>query len=266
MKRSPVTAGVASLAASVCVTGCSLPSLSMPSLPRDAAFSFSTQYWPAEPNGHVDVAAGSQPATSTHADLDRDLAIDGDSELLWSAALDLGQHRFAVDYLPLAFSGSGTTHGFTYHGATYPAGDRVSSDLDLETWAFKWDYALSKQKRTLDAFWVGLGAWWWNFDLQTRGTPSGNNESREFSRVYPGVHAQLIMELGEGTTLGLNGALAANSASRRLYDWSAEILYPVSDIVRLGIGYRWMIWDFNETTNDGDFDFKGPMGTLQIRF
>ncbi len=246
--------------------GCSLPNLSLPDLPRDSTFSFETQYWMAEPGGHVDVEAGSAPGTSTHARLERDLELDDDEQLLYQATLDLGEHRISAEYLPLSFSGGGTTSGFTYHGAVFPNGDAVSSDLDLETWVLKWDYALSQQKRTEDAFRLGLGAWWWNFDQQVRGSPSGNFESREFSRIYPGVHALMTMELGEGSTLDLAGALAANNYHRRMYDWSATLHYPVSDIVRLGIGYRWLIWDFNETTNDGDFHFAGPLGSLQLRF
>lgn len=254
------------VALAAAAAGCSMPSLSLPKLPRDSTFEIAAKYWQAEPNGHVDVEAGSQPATSTHAGLSSGLELDGDDQLLWSAALDLGEHRFSAEYLPLAFSGSGATNGFTFHGAAFPAGDNVSTDFNLETWVLKWDYALSKQKKTADAFRVGLGAWWWNFDLDTRGTPSGNAESREFSRIYPGVHALLTMELGESATLDLAGALAANSYHRRLYDWSAELHYPVSDYVFLGLGYRWLIWDFNETTNDGDFDFTGPLGSLTIRF
>jgi hypothetical protein len=256
----------ATVVAATAAAGCSLPNLSLPDLPRDSTFSFETQYWLAEPGGHVDVEAGQAPATSTHAGLERDLNLDDDEPLLWQAALDLGEHRVSAEYLPLSFSGRGATNGFSFHGAVFPNGDTVSSDLDLETWAVKWDYALSKQKRTADAFRLGLGAWWWDLDLAVNGNPSGNAESREFSRVYPGVHALMTMELGESSTLDLAGAVAASNFHRRLYDWNATLHYPVSDYVRLGAGYRWLIFDFNETTNDGDFHFEGPFGALQIRF
>jgi hypothetical protein len=255
------------LAAALLLASCGIPMPSLPSLPRDAAFELETRYWQAEPNGHVAVDAGANPGTSTNAALEHRLALDGERELTFDATLDLGEHRLSAEYLPLSFSGSGRTgRAFTFHGEPFPAGDDVSSDLELETWVVKWDYALSKERRTKDAFRVGLGAWWWDFDLDVEGSPSGIRESRQFSRVYPGAHASITMELGEGTTLDLSGAMAANSYHRRLYDWSAEIAYHVSDYVFIGAGYRWLIWDFNETTNDGDFDFKGPFAAMTLRF
>ncbi len=259
---------VPALWAALAAAGCSALPLPAPAgRPSESSFEFGAKYWQAKPDGHLDIEAGSQPATSTHAGLSDQLGLDSDRELLWNASLDMGEHRFGIEYIPLGFSGSNDiTRGYQFHGASYPKGDRVSSDLDLTTWALKWDYAFSKEKDTADAFRVGLGAWWWNLDTHVTAAPSGANEDREFSRVYPGAHAQWTTDFGSGATLDLYGALAANSFHRRLYDWGAELLYPISDAIRVGLGYRWMVWDFNETTNDGDFDFSGPLATLSVRF
>ncbi len=263
---------LAALAAALALAtaGCSAPSLALPHplAPRQgSSFEFTARYWQAKPDGHVEIEAGSQPATSTNAGLSDRLGLDSERELLWSAALDLGEHRIGVEYLPLSFGGSKSiTRGFTFQGTPFPTGEDVSSDFDLDTWVFKWDYALSKEKRTADAFRVGVGAWWWNLDLEVKGQPSGASESREWSRIYPGVHLQQTMELADGARLEIYGALAANSYHRRLYDLGADLTYAVSDAIGLGVGYRWMIWDFNETNNDGDFDFSGPLANLTVRF
>jgi hypothetical protein len=245
--------------------GCAMPS--MPNLPKDAAFQIQTQYWFAEPNGHVEVEAGSAPATGSNAHLEHRLGIEEDEQILWSGHLAFGDHRIGVEYLPLSFGGSETTsRNFVFQGTPFPAGDNISTDFDLETWVLKWDYAVEKQKRTADAFRIGLGAWWWTLDQHVVGKLSGGDESREFSHIYPGVHTLITMEIGEDAILDHSGAIAGTSANRRLYDWSATVGYPVSDYFVIGGGYRWMIWDFNETNNDGDFDFKGPFGSATIRF
>ncbi|MBL8843009.1 MAG: hypothetical protein JNL90_15935 [Planctomycetes bacterium] len=256
-------------ALALAATGCSAPTFApLPLAPRqESSIEFTARYWQAKPDGHVDIEAGAQPVTSTHAGLSDQLGLDTERELLWSASIDLGEHRFGAEYLPLGFGGSKSiTRGFTFHGTPFPKGEDVSTDFDLETWVFKWDYALSKEKRTADAFRVGLGAWWWNLDIDVKGQPSGARESREWSRIYPGVHLQQTMALGDGARLEIFGALAANSYHRRLYDLGADLTYAVSDAIALGVGYRWMIWDFNETTNDGDFDFSGPLANLTVRF
>jgi len=245
--------------------GCAMPS--MPSLPKDATFEVQTQYWFAETNGHVAVEAGSVPGTSTNAGLEKRLGLEDSEQILWSGYLDLGDHRIGVEYLPLAFSGTDSTaRAFRFQGTDFAAGDTISSDMNLETWVLKWDYAIEKKKRSADAFRLGLGAWWWNLDQQVHDKTSGADEKREFSHLYPGVHTQITMEMGKEAILDLSGAVAGTSPARHLYDWSATVAYPVSDYFLIGGGYRWMIWDFNETNNDGDFDFKGPFGSVSIRF
>lgn len=245
--------------------GCAMPS--MPKLPKDAAFEIQTQYWFAEPNGHVDVEAGGTPGTSSNASLDDRLGLGDEDQILWSGYLDLGNHRIGIEYLPLAFSdGATTSRQFRFQGTPFPGGDNISTDFNLETWVLKWDYAIQKQKRSADAFRLGLGAWWWNFDMQVKGKPSGGNESREFSHIYPGVHTQITMEMGKEAILDVSGAVAGTGPNRRLFDWSANVGYPVSDYLVFGAGYRWMIWNYNETNNDGDFDFKGPFGSVSVRF
>jgi len=257
--------GWAALSLAALAAGCSMPA--MPKLPKDAAFGIQTQYWFAETNGHVAVDAGSVPNTSTNAGLEHRLGIADDQQILWAGWLDFGDHRIGVEYLPLSFSDDDTTsRNFRFQGTPFPAGDRIATDMELETWVLKWDYAVEKQKRSADAFRVGLGAWWWNFDTHVQGKLSGGNEKREFSHIYPGVHTQVTMELGKDAVLDLSGAVAGTSPNRRLFDWSANVAYPISDYFLVGGGYRWMIWDFNETNNDGDFDFKGPFGSVTIRF
>lgn len=251
------------LLAAVALGGCS----SLPAMPKDSSFGVTAQYWMASPDGHAYITAGSKPGTATNVRLDNDLGLDSERILDWSAFASFGDHRFTAEYLPLSFSGSDTaSHDYLFHGATYPAGDRTSADLNLDTWVLKWDMALWKQKKSEDALRVGLGAWFWKFDLHLKGTPSGNNETRQFHHLYPGVHGDWVSELGGGATLDLKGAIAATGLEKRLYDWSAEIAYPLSDALKLGIGYRWLRWDFDESTNDGDYSIRGPYAALSLRF
>ncbi len=234
---------------------------------RDGFASPVAAYWRLGLKGDVVVTAASQPGTGTKVDLDDDLGVDGEDK--WTGRLDVGagKHRFGLEYLPLRMSGSNTLgKDIVYHGSTYRAGERVFTDLDLTTYALRWDYAVSQQKRTADVMRLGLGAWWWKYGSQVKGSVSGNDERRTFSHLYPGVNGQWVLDLSKGVTLDLSGALAATSADRTIWDVSAGISYMTSDALRATIGYRILTWDYDESTNDGDFALTGPFAAFTLRF
>jgi len=234
---------------------------------KDVSITPSATYWKPEVTGDMAITAGSKPGTATETRLDEDLGLDGDYQ--WTARLDVqaGKHRIGVEYLPIQLSGSTLSNDdFTFHGATYPAGDKISSDLGLTTWIARYDYQITANKKTADSLRIGIDGWLWDFDSQVKGTPSGNDESRHFSHFYPGVHGELTFDAGHNLTTTLFGSYATTSLDTRLWDLSASLAYTISDKAFISLGYRWITWDFNESTNDGDFALRGPYVGLALRF
>jgi len=236
------------------------------SMPRDLAVTATGSYWMPEPDGHVTIGAGSQPGSATHADLEHDLGIDDDAQ--WTGRVDasFGKHRFGVEYLPFDLGGSGVTGGFTFQGAAYPAGDAISSDLELTTWVARWDYQLESRKRTEDSLRIGLDAWWWGFDSRVRGIVSGNDEARSFTRLYPGAHVDLRFDLNRGLLLDVAAAVAGTGYHRHLLDLSGALGWRFSDSGHLAAGYRWIEWDFDHGNDHGNFGLLGPFAALTFRF
>lgn len=253
------------IAAAAASTACSLPR--MPSLPKDAGFEVGADYWQAQPDGHVAIGGNGILGVRSHASATSDLGLESERLLTWNAALDLGEHRLGVEWLPLGWSGDTRTgSGFGFDGDLFPAGDVVDGDLELDTWVFAWDYTVESQRATADEFRLGLAAWWWDFDLEARAAPSGSAGRRAFSRIYPGAQATWILEMGQGSTLDLRGAYATLGHRRSILDWSAEFAYPVSDAIRLAIGYRSLTLDFDHGHDDARLNFQGPLASLSLRF
>ncbi len=240
--------------------GCAAPAAS-------PAFAIGAAAWQAAPDGHLFVTAGSKPGTATTMELEDHLGLEEATQLDWHADVDFGDHRITFEHLPLSFAGDSVVDdAFIFHGATYPVGDRVVTAFDLDTFILRWDARCWSSDATRSSAHVGLGAWWWRYAMQVEGSPSGNDEVRQFSHLYPGVHGDLTWDAGSGLLLALDGAFAGTGTSRTLYDLSGSLIWEIGDHVGVAAGYRFMRWDFNESTNDGDFDLRGPWLGLTFRF
>lgn len=233
---------------------------------KDLSVTAAGSYWKPEVNGDMQVLAGSNDGTGGTVDVD-DLGLDGDYN--WTARVDvsLDQQRLGLEYLPLEFEGEGIAGtSYQFHGRTFGLGDFIEGELQLETWILRWDWLLESRRNTADAFRIGLNVWWWNYDMRVHDATTGVDASREFSHVYPGVHAQTTFDLNGGLTFDLMGSAAMTSVSRQIFDVDGALGWQYSDAGKLLLGYRWLQFDYNETTNDGDFDFRGPYLKLTFGF
>lgn len=230
-------------------------------------FDATVSYWRPEPHGDVEISAGDQPGTASKASLSNDLSLSDDDQWLGRLNVAMGKHRFGLEYLPIKLHDDGPVDiPFTFQGATYPTGDFVTTDLDLKTWALRWDFLLQSERKSQNALRGGLGVWYWSFDAQVKGANSGNNEERSFSHIYPGVQGNWVSEFGESFIATLDGAYALNSLDNRLFDLSFDVAYPVSDHGKLRVGYRYMTWDFEHGGDEGDFNLRGPYVGLSFSF
>jgi hypothetical protein len=238
------------------------------SMGEDAHVGATITWWKPDTNGTMQITAASQPGSSTQVRLDDDLGLGGDNQFLGALDLEMGRHRIGLEYEPLHFDSTETLgRPITFHGATYPTGDRVRTDLDLVTWGASWSYRLSEPKQdSANALWLGVGAWWWDFEAELVGLTSGNAEHRDFSHVYPGVTGEWTFDLWRGVLLDLSGTYCLNALDSRIWDVAGGFAYAFRSGARIDVGYRHQRWDFNESTNDADFALMGPYASFTMRF
>jgi hypothetical protein len=227
--------------------------------------SVHAEYWRPNVAGEVSITKGSKAGTATPISLRRDLGLDHDDTPVLGADLDLGRNRLSFEYLDLSLHGSTTTpDGFVFHAQSYPAGDPITSDLKVPTLRVNWSYALWKEGAS--AWRAGLGGRFWKFDLQVADPVAGLNERRDFNHFYPLAVTDLALDLTHGFFARLAGNVAALSTSQAVYEADAALGWNAEKHFGAELGWRFLRYDFNESTNDGDFNLSGPYIALRFLF
>ena len=99
----------------------------------DEMVSVKAGYQVLTPKG--DFAVTSSLLPTTKIDLENDLGFDDSKNLTAEIALQLGDWRLAVGYLPIKFSGDGVlTRSINFNGQTFAVGTQASSDVDLKVY------------------------------------------------------------------------------------------------------------------------------------
>jgi hypothetical protein len=176
----------------------------------------------------------------------------------------LDRHRVRLAYEDLSFSGTTTfDRSRVYHGVTYPAGERVESDVSLRLLEAGYDYEVVGGDRT--NVWAGVAGWVWTFDSKLQGTTSGLDESRGFTHALPVATFAAHHRFGNfAVSAGARGGLI--DTDRYAIDLEAGVAWQPTPFMVLSLGWRWMNFAFHETTNVGDLTFSGPYLGLSASF
>jgi hypothetical protein len=219
-------------------------------------------YWRPSLDGHFLVTKASAPGTGTPIDVQDDLGVDPANA--WSAGVDvfLHEHRFQFSYDRAAFQGSTTIdESFIYHGADYPAGTHVGSELTFGFWRATYDYPI--WQTDLTELRLGGGLCYCQFTSELSGAPGV--EKRAFNQLLPAIDASF--DVGPSPwRVGVSSLVGTAGNDRELIDVDAHVGVWLGKNVDLDVGYRWMIVDFREGTNDLDLMLTGPRASLSIRF
>ncbi len=214
-------------------------------------------FFPTTVAGNLEITQGGVPGSASRIDVADDLDLADDAYGNFALELDDGRLRLGLQYLPFGFQGDTTLdRDLIFHGRTFPAGNRVESDLGLKTWSARVDGALIQESEFEVR--LGVGAYWWDFDLELSDLDAAVTDSREFSRLLPAVTATSWAALGRGFAVRFDGAFATLDEGRRLVDAAASVDYEFIDRVHASLGWRWLRYWLNEDTNTGLLDLYGP--------
>ena len=265
MTRRPfaAAAGVASALASLLAPACSFDQ----GFASDGEIDFSVRgaWFPTDLSGDVKITAGGVQGTGSRIEMNDDLDIDGEDHGLPAFDLYAGGLRAGVEWLPFSFEGRTTLdQSLVFHGTGFPAGNRVASELDLETWKFRVDGALIDDPGF--ELRAGVVAYWWNFELDLADIDAGVRDSREFSRLLPGVTLSGSFSIVRKCSVGFDAAFATIDEGRQLWDLAALARYDGGGGTWFDAGYRFLRYELNEDTNVGTLDLQGPFLGFTCRF
>ena len=227
-----------------------------------ALFTLRARYWRPWATGDVFITKGGAAGSASSVDLKDDLGLDAGNEWMVGADVRMGRHRIRLAYEPLAFDGKNTLdRSVIYHAATYPQGASVQGNIDLTLYEAGYQYASLDDCN--DTIWTGVSAWVWTYDGRLKTT--GIDESRSFTHVYPVATVAAEHRFGNWKVAGgLNvGGLATD---RYVIDLEASVGVKLFGHLDLEAGYRWMKFEFHESTNKASMTFSGPFVGVAYEF
>ena len=231
---------------------------------RTLAIGARGRWWRASACGSMFITRGGEPGSAQTLNLCDDLDLERGNAWLAGVDVRLDRHRARFAYEDLSFSGTNTfDRSRVYHGVTYPAGERVESDVSLRLFEAGYEYQVLGGDRA--NVWAGVSGWVWTFDSQLKGTTSGLDESRGFTHILPVATLAAHERFGPfALSAGVRGGLL--DSDRWALDLEAGLAWRPCNAVVLTLGWRRLEFAFHETTNVADMVFSGPFLGLSASF
>jgi len=233
----------------------------------DELVSLKLGYQLLSPDGTL---AGISNGVGTQVDVKRDLNLDDSQDVTAEIALNWGNFRLSLNYLPIEFSGTGTlTVTGTFNGQSFSAGDTVNSKLNIDLYDFGLTYYLINLDDTPTRFQLGL-----ELAVKVADTEiifndlNGLNtfsESESVTAPIPTLGARARIALAD--FLGVTGRIGYMEYDGNHFT-DAEAQVEFSPIPAIGVyaGYRYFDLKIDESDLFVETNFSGPFGGVLVRF
>jgi outer membrane protein len=226
----------------------------------DEMISFKAGYLSLSPEGEFAVFSG---GIGTKVDMEDDLGFDDSEEFMAEAAVQLGSFRLTAGYLPLKFSGSGSTTGIIFNGQPFVG--TVDSDVDIDLY----DVGLTWYLLNFDDLPVRLqlgpevSVKYVEADISMRSSTASESES--VSAPVPTIG--LRGRVGISDFLGLVGRVGyLEFDDNSFLDADVQLEFSPLPLVGIFAGYRYLDIEVDESDVFLDVTFDGPYGGAFIRF
>jgi outer membrane protein len=226
----------------------------------DEMISFKAGYLSLSPEGEFAVFSG---GVGTKVDMEDDLGFDDSEEFMAEAAVQLGSFRLTAGYLPLKFSGSGSTTGIIFNGQPFVG--TVDSDVDIDLY----DVGLTWYLLNFDDLPVRLqlgpevSVKYVEADISMRSITASESESVSVPVPTIGLRGRV----GLSDFLGLAGRVGyLEYDDNSFLDADAQLEFSPLPLVGIFAGYRYMDIEVDESDVFLDVTFDGPYGGAFIRF
>jgi len=231
----------------------------------DELFMGKLGYQLLSPSGTL---AGNSGSVGTKVDLDKDLNLDNSNNLTAEIALQWGDARLSLNYLPIEFSGTGTltANGF-FNGQPFSQSETVKSKLSINLYDIGLTYFLINLDDLPTRFQFGLelAVKVADAEITFKDSDAGISETQSATVPIPTVGARARVALSD--YLGVLGRVGYMEYDGNHFT-DAEGQVEFSPIPAIGIyaGYRYFDLKIDESDLFVDTEFSGPFGGLLVRF
>lgn len=228
----------------------------------DEAISIKAGYASLTATGNLSATALGLPGTTLS---DSALGLDRSNNVTAEAALQLGDSRLSVSYLPLKFSGASTLAAVTnFNGVNIPAG-AVTSELKADIFDFGYTYFLVNMDDLPSRLQFGIEASIKYIRLDTMLSGGGVTQTASANIPVPTIGVRGRVALAD--FIGISGRVGyIGYKNNRFLDADAQIEF--SPLPTLGVygGYRHMDVQVDSSGVAIDARFAGPYVGAFIRF
>ena len=231
----------------------------------DELLSLKLGYQLLSPGGTL---AGTVNGVGQKVDLERDLDLDNSQNVTAEIALQWGNARLSLNYLPINFSGTGTlTVAGTFNGETFSIDDRVSSKLDINLYDVGFTYYLVNMDDLSTRFQLGLELAVKVADAEVRFSDQTADFTETESALVPIPTVGARVRVGLSDFLGVAGRVGyMEYDGNHFTDAEVQVEFSPFPVVGIYAGYRFFDLKIDESDLFVETDFSGPFGGLLVRF
>lgn len=235
----------------------------------DELLSIKAGYQLLSPKGSI---AGTVNGVGHKIDLSRDLDLDDSSGFIGEIALQMGNSRLALNYLPISFSGIGTFKiDGTFNGQGFSVNDRVESELDIALYDIGYTYFFINLDDLPTRLQLGLELAVKIADaevmLRNLGTGVTPLFEEKESALAPIPTIGLRGRVALADFIGLTGRLGYMEYNdNHFLDAEAQVEFSPLPMLGIYAGYRYFDLMVDESDLLVDAEFSGPFGGLLVRF
>lgn len=230
----------------------------------DELVSVKAGYQLLSPSGEL---AGSLDGVGQKADLENDLNLDDSEEFTGEVALNWGDFRLSLNYLPIDFSGTGQLSvEVELDDQTFNIGSTVQSDLSIDLYDIGFTYYLLNFDDLPTRFQLGLELAVKVADAEaTISELSGLTATESVTAPIPTIGVRTRVALGD--FVGVSGRVGyLEFDDNHFLDAEAQIEFSPLPTVGIYAGYRYFDLEIDQDELFIATEFSGPFAGALVRF
>jgi len=231
----------------------------------DELVSLKAGYQLLSPSGSVGLPVN---GVGQKVDIENDLNLDDSKDLTAEIALQWGNSRLSLNYLPIEFSGIGTlTVNGTFNGQAFSINDRVESEISIDLYDLGYTYYLINMDDVPTRFQLGLELAVKVADAKVsiNDQTQGFVESESGTAPIPTIGARTRIALAD--FVGLSGRIGyLGYDGNHFLDADVQIEFSPVPMFGAYAGYRYFDLVVDESDIYIDTQFSGPYVGLMARF
>ena len=232
----------------------------------DEIVSIKAGYITLNPDGTF--AGDSGGLSGTKIDFDDDLNFGDSDELFAEIAVNLGNFRLAIGYLPIDFSGKGILNqNIIFNGETFLINSEVSSSVDMDIYdvGLTWNILNIDDLPVRVQFGPELSAKVVDAEVSMVDHTTGLRENDSVIAPVPTIGARTRLGLADWASLvGRVGYMAYDGNS--FLDVDGQLEFSPVPLVGVFAGYRYLDLDVDESGVFIDATLDGPYAGVLVRF